>query len=227
MNRETWLNAMAERMAPRYAELGFPIPKFRVSIGFTSGGQRSNAAAEVWSSVASADGFFEILIRPDQADSVVVAGHLAHELVHAAVGLKEGHKGNFAKLCLLLGLKPPMTATTPGPAFEAWVKPFIEELGPLPHGRLNWVMPAAPGAKRAPGAGLFAKGIREGLGLAEIEELITNAPKKQTTRLLKVSCSECGYPARVTRKWLDKAGAPLCPDHGPMTNDQENDECDE
>lgn len=34
---------------------------------------------------------------------------------------------------------------------------------------------------------------------------------KQTTRLLKVSCRECGYVARVTAKWLDDAGAPLCP----------------
>jgi len=35
--------------------------------------------------------------------------------------------------------------------------------------------------------------------------------KPQTTRLLKVSCCECGYTARVTRKWLDESGAPLCP----------------
>lgn len=35
--------------------------------------------------------------------------------------------------------------------------------------------------------------------------------KKQTTRLLKVECKECGYTARVTSKWLDNAGAPLCP----------------
>ena len=34
---------------------------------------------------------------------------------------------------------------------------------------------------------------------------------KQTTRLLKVACRECGYTARVTRKWLDDSGAPLCP----------------
>ena len=38
MNRETWLNEMAALMAPRFEELGFPLPKFRVSIGFTSVG---------------------------------------------------------------------------------------------------------------------------------------------------------------------------------------------
>ncbi len=33
------------------------------------------------------------------------------------------------------------------------------------------------------------------------------------SRLLKVQCPGCGYIARVTRKWLDEAGAPLCPTH--------------
>ncbi|MEP0068982.1 hypothetical protein [Pyruvatibacter sp.] len=41
--------------------------------------------------------------------------------------------------------------------------------------------------------------------------------KTQPTRLRKVSCLECGYVARVSRKWLDKVGPPHCPDHGPMT----------
>jgi hypothetical protein len=41
--------------------------------------------------------------------------------------------------------------------------------------------------------------------------LSPNDTPKQTTRLLKVSCRECGYTARVTQKWLDEAGAPLCP----------------
>lgn len=35
--------------------------------------------------------------------------------------------------------------------------------------------------------------------------------KKQTTRLLKAQCGECGYTVRVTQKWLDISGAPLCP----------------
>lgn len=34
--------------------------------------------------------------------------------------------------------------------------------------------------------------------------------KKQSTRQLKISCVECGYTARVTRKWL-LVGLPVCP----------------
>lgn len=35
--------------------------------------------------------------------------------------------------------------------------------------------------------------------------------KKQTTRMLKAACSECGYTVRLAGKWLAEYGAPLCP----------------
>jgi hypothetical protein len=34
--------------------------------------------------------------------------------------------------------------------------------------------------------------------------------KKQSTRLIKCEC-ECGYNIRITRKWLNDLGAPICP----------------
>ena len=34
--------------------------------------------------------------------------------------------------------------------------------------------------------------------------------KKQSTRLIKCEC-ECGYNVRITRKWLNDLGAPICP----------------
>lgn len=52
---------------------------------------------------------------------------------------------------------------------------------------------------------------------------------KQTTRLIKCECGECGYVARVTRKWIDDAGAPYCGvrAHGRMGTDYEPEEDDE
>lgn len=41
--------------------------------------------------------------------------------------------------------------------------------------------------------------------------------KKQTTRMIKMECSECGYVARTSRKWLEEVGAAHCPAHGEMT----------
>jgi hypothetical protein len=38
----------------------------------------------------------------------------------------------------------------------------------------------------------------------------TKAEKKQSTRLLKVLCPECGYTVRITSKWID-VGLPTCP----------------
>lgn len=35
-------------------------------------------------------------------------------------------------------------------------------------------------------------------------------PKKQTTRMLKCQCKDCGYVARTTAKWIADVGAPLC-----------------
>ena len=42
-----------------------------------------------------------------------------------------------------------------------------------------------------------------------------NGKKKQSTRLIKCECPECGYNVRVTRKWLE-VGLPGCPEHGEM-----------
>lgn len=40
---------------------------------------------------------------------------------------------------------------------------------------------------------------------------MTNGQKKQTTRLIKCNCPECGYTIRTTMKWLLTA-EPVCPD---------------
>jgi SprT-like family len=37
------------------------------------------------------------------------------------------------------------------------------------------------------------------------------AGKKQTNRMLKVTCPTCGYVARTAKSWLDEVGAPICP----------------
>lgn len=209
MNRETWLNQLADKMAPRFKQLGFPLPKFYVSVGFPSAGKDGRAAAECWDAKASADGRFHIHIRPDEADSMMIAGHLAHELTHAAVGFDCGHKGDFAAVVLDLGLQRPLTSTVPGDKFKAWAQPFLDELGPIPHASLRWT--DARGKLR---------GIKPGTDRqVDIEELTgadsSTAKPKQSTRLKKAECGLCGYTVRVTQKWLE-VGAPHCPNHGAM-----------
>lgn len=189
MNREDWLAAVAAEMAPWFADLGHPLPPVRMAVGFTSKGMRSKRIGECWSNDCSGDGVFEIFITPQIAESERVADILAHELVHAAVGLDAKHGPRFRKVAVAIGLEGKMTATTAGEQFKRAFAPILEKVGPIPHAGLT------PAAR-------------------------SNAPKKQSTRMIKCECSECGYIARTSQKWLDEVGAPICPADGvQMTAD--------
>ena len=108
--RESWLNAVAAGMAPLFEVLDAPLPdRVRVAIGFTSRGAKAKAIGECWDNRLSADGHFEIFIRPDLAHApdampAQIAAILAHELVHAAVGIPAGHGKTFKRIALGLGL---------------------------------------------------------------------------------------------------------------------------
>ncbi len=68
---------------------------------------------------------------------------------------------------------------------------------------------------------VFAEPLLTSLGPIPHARLNGRGPiRKQTTRLIKCECTACGYLARVTRKWLDDVGAPVCPtDHVQMVAD--------
>ncbi len=192
-NRETWLNFMAARLAPTFAERGAPLPaQIRIAIGFPSTGSRGKRIGECWDKTASRDGSFEILIRPDIDAPTEAAAILTHELCHAAAGIEAGHGRPFKRIAEAMGLIGPMKSTTAGPEFLALVAPILADAGPLPHARLNL-------------SGLTTK------------------PKKQTARMIKCTCGECGYVVRTSKKWIDEKGAPHCPEHGAMTADLPDD----
>lgn len=215
-NRETWLNSLAAMMAPRFAELGHPLPPFRVSVGFPSAGMDSAAIGECWDKRASKDGRFEIFIRPDTADSMEVAFVLGHELIHAAVGLEHGHKGDFATVAIALGFPRPLTkAAPPTPELRAWFQPMLDTLGAIPHAALSWRNLAGGRGVSRKGGGVAPK-TNQDADSGEGEAPASSRPKRQTTRLRKASCAECGYTVRVTSKWLE-LGPPHCPTHGAMT----------
>ena len=202
--RESWLNAVAQGVAPLFEALDAPLPdRVRVAIGFTSRGAKGKAIGECWDNRLSADGHFEIFIRPDLAHApdampAQIAAILAHELVHAAVGIPAGHGKAFKRVALGLGLVGRMRATTPGEAFLAAIAPILESVGPLPHARLD-------------------------------TDGESTAPKKQKARMLKCECATCGYTVRTARKWLEQAGAPLCPieDHGQMQHEPLDDDSED
>lgn len=201
--REAWLRRVAAGLAPRFTALGAPLPeRCRIAIGFTSNGSRGRRIGECWSQAASADGHFEIFIRPDLAELAtagmdrLVAAILAHELVHAAVGIDAGHGPQFRRVAKGLGLVGKMTATVAGPAFDAAIAPILEAAGPLPHAALNTRLVVDPGT---------GDGGR-----------VTTAPRKQPPRMVRCVCDTCGYTVRTARHWLKTKGPPLCPTDGTM-----------
>lgn len=66
------------------------------------------------------------------------------------------------------------------------------------------------------GPDLAAECARIALVLGELPHSKLNPTtlvKKQSTRMIKASCSDCGYTVRLARKWLEAAGPPDCPTH--------------
>jgi hypothetical protein len=194
--REAWLRAATNELRPHFTKLGLAIPEaIRFSIAFTSQGKKSRVAGEVWPAAASADGHCELIVRADFADPLDVLGILVHQLTHAALPPEAKHGKPFRDAALRLGLEGPMRNAMPGPALRERLNELAANLGPLPHGRLD-----------------FHQITLAGLTVAD-------RPKKQTTRMLKAECLArgCGYTVRVAARWLSDLGAPHCPKHGLMT----------
>jgi hypothetical protein len=177
--RQQWLEKATDALRQLFARKGFEVPaNVRVSIGWPKGSHgKGRAIGQCWGYEGSSDKHNEIFISPEIADvSEYVIATLAHELVHATVGIKAGHKAPFKRVALAIGLEGAMTATAAGEELTQWSLGVIARIGKIPAGSLS-------PAQR----------------------------KKQSTRLLKAECADCGYCVRITRKWVEQAGTPICP----------------
>jgi hypothetical protein len=136
--REEWLDYMTRKMRAKFEAVGAPIPSnVRSTFGFPSTGKKGRRIGECWDHRASADGHFEVIIHLAMDDPMRVAGILAHELIHAAVGLEAKHGPAFKKVALAIGLEGKMTATTEGPDFKRWIGPILDTAPDLPHKQLR------------------------------------------------------------------------------------------
>lgn len=141
-NREEWLGRLVDALRPLFDDQGAKLPKkIRVSCGWPSRGGTSMTGKRVigqaWSTEASADGTHETFITPAIDDPVRVADILVHELVHHAVGVKEGHKRPFSKLAKALGLEGKMTATVASKDLKERLEAITYKLGAYPHAALD------------------------------------------------------------------------------------------
>ena len=198
--RESWLRAASNELRPYFQTCGLTIPEnIRFAIAFPSTGRRGARIGECWHSSTSDDGNYEIIIRADIADPVEVLGVLVHELVHAVLPVDAGHGTLYKQAAVKVGLEGKMRHAMPSQLLRPRLVEIAESLGALPHAKLN----IDRGRDNRP----------------------ADRPKKQRTRLLKAECDGdgCGYTVRITAKWVDEIGAPLCPKHGVMSIDRGDD----
>lgn len=191
--REAWHGRVyTTGLKPIFERAGFTMPeRIRFSCGWPPGsrGGKKITLGVCFFKEASADHSVEIFTSPLIADSLMVAGILAHELCHAALG-KPGHGADFKAIANAIGLEGPMKEALPGVTLQAKIREIVESIGPYPHAEL---------------------GTGEGKA--------ADKPDKQTTRMLKVVCpdTDCPYNdagnpylVRTTQKWVD-CGLPTCP----------------
>jgi len=138
MTREEYLNKAARSLWPALVAAGATEPSaWRVSCGFPKGGRGNKRIGECWDASASGDSTYELFISPTIADSGVVLATLVHELIHAGVGLKCGHKGAFKTVARAAGLVGKLTATTAGPELQARLNVIIADIGAYPHAAMT------------------------------------------------------------------------------------------
>lgn len=208
-NREDWLTkAIAELRDLAFIPAGYTVPEnIRVSCSWPSRGGNSRVLGQCWNPRLSRDRMFEIYITPRLDDPAAVLPVLGHEIVHAVVGLKCGHRGPFRTCALAIGLEGRMTATVAGEAFKRLIDPIVAALGPYPHGAL---MPfRRPEGRDAPKGGdptspewmtpTPATPERE---TPEADEPESSGPKQQKGRLRKATCLHCRLVLRITTTWL-------------------------
>tara|TARA_R110002020_G_scaffold43383_1_gene126154 strand:+ start:1813 stop:2382 length:570 start_codon:yes stop_codon:yes gene_type:complete len=140
MNREAWLEKGVEELnALVFSVYGESADNVRVSVGFPAGsrGAKNSAIGQCWDTSVSAGGFNEIFISPTIEDSVKALDILAHEMVHAIVGTKAGHKGPFKRLATSIGLTGKMTATVAGPELTKTLESIVDNIGEYVHKKMS------------------------------------------------------------------------------------------
>lgn len=199
--REAWLVALVAKLAPEIeARAGLKMPAILISCGFPGGGKATRGAkaiGECWTP-ATKDAPAHIFVSPEISDPYHVAYIVAHEMLHAALPIGTAHKRPFQVAAAKLGHVAPFTES---PSRQDQAPDFY-----------SWAVPLVD---RLPTYPHVALGVPAG------------RPKKQSTRMLKAECGECGYTVRLARKWLDEVGAPQCPTHGQMTCETPEGEGDE
>lgn len=185
--RHAWLEQAMFEFRGVFFVAGYVVPNnVRISIGFPRGMHGGKKAiGQCWSHKASRDGHYEIFATPE-------LGHDGKPVPKATADMLEtiAHELIHATVGTECGHKG---------AFKTCAE-RVGFIGPMT------TTPAGDKMK-ASIAAIVAK-----IGEFPAGALDASMRKKQTTRLLKCECGNCGYTVRVASKWLEASGAPICPE---------------
>lgn len=183
ITREQWLEGAVKLMTPLFKKHDYKVPALRVTCGWPSKGgvaRKSITIGQCWDKAASSDKKHQIFISPRLVKASEKQGVLP-TLVHEVVHAVVGIKERHNSV------------------FGACARAVGLE------GKLT----ATHASKE-----LVANCKKWAAKLGKYPHAQLNPKmspvKTQGTRLLKCECGECGCVVRITRKWLEEVGAPLC-----------------
>ena len=185
--REQWLEAAVKEISKSiFAPKNIEVPAVRVSVGWPGGrGKKQGVVGQCFASFSATDKVAQIFVSPAVDKTLNVLATLTHELVHAVDDCKSGHKKDFIKIAREIGFEAEWTSSeNRTDALTEKLQAVAEKLGEFPHAAIR-------------------------------QEERPSVQKTYQLLVESVSCTDCepGYKVRMTQKWIEEVGLPLCP-HG-------------
>ena len=188
--REQWLEAAVKLIIKQiFTPASVEVPGVRVSVGWPGGrGPKKNVIGQCFAARTTADKVAQIFVTPAIDDAYTTVETLTHEIIHAVAvdedGVSAGHRGEFIRIAKEIGFTAPWKSTPASEELREKLQAIADKLGVYPHAAIN----------------------------------VGDRPTVQKTYYLlleSVDCDTCpdGYKLRMTEKWIEEAGSPLCP-HG-------------
>lgn len=106
---EEWYRKAVDAFKRTFKDLGYEIPVYDISSGFTDAGTRvTRVLGQCWTNNASSKGRPHIFLNPRYTEPVGLIAVVLHEVIHATVGVDQGHRGKFRSVAQSLGFIPPL-----------------------------------------------------------------------------------------------------------------------
>lgn len=190
LTREAWLQRAVVAVTPWLEAVeGVIVPEVRVSVGWPSRGGLGTAkrvVGQCWSTHSATDGINQIFISPVRGAEDSIA--IVTTLIHELIhAIDDCSSGHHGEFIRIARGVGLVPKWTQSNAGDDLTEQIVSLLAEI---------------------GLIPTGAIHGGAAAD-------APPKQKTRMLKLSCTLCEYTVRTTQKWID-VGLPTCPCGGEM-----------